>query len=78
MGSMAWTGTRDDREHTAGKVTHYALNGPAWHIAARIAEIIEASPGMRVEGTCMIRVMPPETDEERAAREAGWSEEDRD
>lgn len=60
-----WTGTRDDRSLQTGEITHYALAGPAWHIAARIAEIIEANPDMDVQGNCMVYTMPPLSEEER-------------
>lgn len=44
--ALTWTGTPGDRSLRTGQIIHYALAGPAWHIAERLAEIIEANPGM--------------------------------
>lgn len=63
-----WVGTPDDRSHTLGRITYFALAGPAWHIAERLAQIIEANPDMAVEGNTMVYVMPPLTEEERQAQ----------
>lgn len=63
-GLPSWSGADGDRRADIGRMTFYNLAGPAWHIAARLAEIIEANPGRVVEGTCLVHVMDALTDEE--------------
>lgn len=56
----SWTGLCEhDRRLDIGNATYYALAGSAQQIATRLAEIVEASPGMVVEGNCMLMAGPP-------------------
>lgn len=67
MGDMTWTGTKDDREFTAGNSTHYVLGGSAEQIIGRLQQIIDDHPDLDprdIRGQAMVMVLPGITEVE--------------